>query len=62
MTTILRNGTVVMAKKDGTAKIFVNKTAAQKVADQVGGTVYEPMIMFSRGFYVRPAASSIAEA
>ena len=61
MTTILNNGTVVMAKADGSAKVFGNKTAAQKVADRIGGTVCQGG-MFSRGFYVRPSETSIAEA
>lgn len=50
-TTKLNNGTHVLAKEDGNAYQFANKTQAANKAAAVGGTAYQaPM---SRVFYVK---------
>lgn len=53
-TTKLRNGTIVLAHKDGYAKTYVNLTQAKTAAAKNGGQVYQaPM---SRVFYVMMVA------
>lgn len=52
---VLNNGVVVMGRDDGSelrARVYVNRTQAQHMADRIGGTVYQPRT--GPAFYVAP--------
>lgn len=58
MTTILNNGRVVLAHADGRAKTYANRTAAQKAADKIGGSIWQSMA--GPVFFVTPPVEAIA--
>lgn len=51
-TTILNNGTKVLAKHDGSALQYTNRKQAAATASRLGGSLYQASL--SRAFYVRP--------
>lgn len=58
MTTILNNGRIVLAHVDGRAKTYANRTAAQRAADKIGGSIWQSM--GGPVFFVTPSVDTIA--